>query len=94
VSEQLEQAKARTLTVKVENNELDCVLERKRNLKAELINQLEQYELELNNMKGILCELQDSCGKKQEGINSLKEQLQTKQYVWALLTPIRYIARL
>jgi hypothetical protein len=81
VSEELEQAKARALALEVEKHELDCVLERKRNLKAELISHLEQYELELKNMKGIFSDLQDSCEKKQEDINSLQEQQQAKQYV-------------
>ncbi|XP_021916559.1 coiled-coil domain-containing protein 18-like isoform X2 [Zootermopsis nevadensis] len=79
VSEELGQAKARALALEVENHELNCILERKGNLKAELISQLEQYELELKDMKGILCELQESCENKKEEINSLQEQLQAKQ---------------
>lgn len=84
VSEELGQAKARALALEVENHELNCILERKGNLKAELISQLEQYELELKDMKGILCELQESCENKKEEINSLQEQLQAKQYVYCV----------
>jgi hypothetical protein len=77
----MEQTKARAVALEVENCERDCVLERKRNLRAEPISQIEQYELETKEMKGILCELQVTCEKKKGDINNLQEQLQAKQYV-------------
>lgn len=63
------------------NKELDSVLEQKMNVTLDLVSQLEQCELEMKDMDGILCEIQDACGRKQEDIKSLQEQLQAKQYV-------------
>jgi hypothetical protein len=81
LSEELEQTKAKTVALDVANSELDCVLEQKRNVKLDLISQLEQRELEMKDMNGILCEIQDACGQKQGDIRRLQEQLQAKQYV-------------
>lgn len=71
------------MALEVANSELDSVLEQKRNIKLGLISQLEQCELELKDMNGILSEIQDAYGKKQEDIKRLQEQLQAKQYVQA-----------
>jgi chromosome segregation ATPase len=71
------------VALEVENSELDSELEQKRNVKLGLISQLEQCELEMKDMNGILSEIQDACDKKQEDINRLQEQLQAKQYVQA-----------
>jgi predicted RNase H-like nuclease (RuvC/YqgF family) len=77
----LEQTKARTVDLEVANRKLDSVLEQKRNINLDLISQLEQCELEMKNMDGILCEIQDACGKRQEDIKRVQEQLQAKEYV-------------
>jgi chromosome segregation ATPase len=83
LSEELEQTKARTMALEVANSELDSVLEQKRNVILDLISQLEQCELEMKDMNGILGEVQDACGRKQEDIKRMQEQLQAKQYVQA-----------
>jgi hypothetical protein len=85
LSEGLEQTKTRTVDLQVANRELDSVLEQKMNVKLDLVRELEQCELEMKNMDGILCEIQDSCGKRQEDIRRLQEQLQAKQYVQSKL---------
>jgi DNA repair exonuclease SbcCD ATPase subunit len=91
VSGELEQVKARVIALEMENHELDCVLQRKRDLKAELTSQLEQCELEVQDMEGVLCKLQDSCERKQEDIKGLQEQLQANQYVQTLVTLREFI---
>ncbi|XP_023706005.1 myosin-6 isoform X2 [Cryptotermes secundus] len=86
LSEGLEQTKARSMALEVANSELDSVLEQKRNVKLGLTSQLEQCEIEMKDMNGILGEIQDACDKKQEDIKRLQEQLQTKQLEQEALT--------
>lgn len=65
----------------VENHKHDTVLERKMNVKGEHTSRLEQCRLEIEGMDRTISELQDSCGKNQEELNTLQEELQAEQYV-------------
>jgi hypothetical protein len=71
------------MALEVANSELNSVVEQKRNVKLDLISQLDQCELEVKDMNGILGEIEDACGRKQEDIKRMQEQLQAKQYVQA-----------
>ena len=71
----------------VENYKHDSVLEKKRNVKGELTSQLEQYKCEVKDKSEAISELQDSCRKKQEEVETLQEELQAEQYVQASVNP-------
>lgn len=83
----MEQVKARVVAEEVENSKHDSVLEKKGNVKGELTRQLEQYKCEVKDKSEAISELQDSCRKKQEDVETLKEELQAEQYVQASVNP-------
>jgi uncharacterized protein YoxC len=87
LSEELEHVKARVVDEEVENHKHDSVLEKKGNIKAELTSQLEQYKCEVKDKSEAISELQDSCRKNQEDVETQQEELQAEQYVQASVNP-------
>jgi hypothetical protein len=79
LSEEVEQIKARVAAEEVENQKHDSVLEKKGNVKGELTSQLEQYRCEVKDRSEAISELQDSCRKKQEDVETLQEELLAEQ---------------
>jgi predicted ribonuclease YlaK len=87
LTEEVEQVKARVVAEEAENYKHDNVLEKKMNVKGEHTIRLEQYKLEMKDINGAISELQDSCGKNQEDVKTLQEELQAEQYVEASVNP-------
>ena len=83
----MEQVKSRVVAEEVENHKHDSLLEKKRNVKSELAGQLEQYKCEVKDKNEAISELQDSCRKKQEDVETQQEELQAEQYVQASVNP-------
>jgi hypothetical protein len=79
LSEEVEQVKARVVAEEVENHKYDSVLEKKGNVKGEHTSQLELYRCEVKDKSEAISELQDSCRKNQENVETLQEELQAEQ---------------
>jgi hypothetical protein len=77
--EELELLKARVVAEELENHKHDSVLEKKGNVEGELTIQLEQYRCEVKDKNEAISELQDSCRKKQEDVETLQEKLHAEQ---------------
>ena len=67
----MEQVKAREVAEVVENHRHDNVLEKKGNVKGEFTSQLEQYKCEVKDKSEVISELQDSCKKNQDDVETL-----------------------
>jgi len=83
----MEHVKVRVVVEEVEIHRHDSVLEKKGNVKGELTSQLEQYKCEVKDKSEAISELQDSCKKNQEDVETLQEELQAEQYVEASVNP-------
>lgn len=87
MSEEVEQVKARVVSEEAETHKRDNELEKKGNVKGELTSQLEKYRCEMKDMSEAFSELQDSCRKNKEDVETLQEELQAEQYVQASVNP-------